>query len=94
MRREGTPSAADTAGAITAAMPGLVVKVLKKQRKRSPASGMALILEAMKMQSQLRASQSGVVKQINIREGESISTWKGAHAWKNSERICLHGQRH
>jgi biotin carboxyl carrier protein len=54
-------------------MPGSVVKVLNKQGDRVQAGGTALIVEAMKMQSQLRASQSGVVKQINIGEGESIS---------------------
>jgi biotin carboxyl carrier protein len=32
-----------------------------------------LILEAMKRQNELRASQSGVMKQINIRESKSVS---------------------
>jgi pyruvate carboxylase len=56
-----------------AVMPGSVVKVLNKQGDRVQAGGMALIVEAMKIQRQLRASQPGVVKQINIGEGESIS---------------------
>jgi biotin carboxyl carrier protein len=45
--------------------PGLVVKVLKKEGDRVQAGELVLILEAMKMQNELRASQSGVVKQIN-----------------------------
>ena len=54
-------------------MPGLVVKVLKKGADRVQAGEVVLILEAMKMQNELRASQSGVVKQINTREAESVS---------------------
>lgn len=72
-RIAGTLWAADKAGAITAVMPGLVVKVLKKEGDRVQAGEVALVLKTMKMQNELRASQSGVVKQINIREGESVS---------------------
>jgi pyruvate carboxylase subunit B len=68
MRKAGTLSAADKTGAITAVTPGLVVKVLKKEGDRVQAGEVVLILEAMKMQNELRASQSGVVKQINIRD--------------------------
>ena len=73
MRKAGTLSDADKAGAITAVMPGLVVKVLRRKETESKRERLVLILEAMKMQNELRASQSGVVKQINIREGESVS---------------------
>jgi len=31
-----------------------------------------IILEAMKMQNELHARQSGVVKQINVKQGESV----------------------
>jgi biotin carboxyl carrier protein len=72
-RIAGTLWAADKAGVITAVMPGLVVKVLKKEGDRVQAGEVALVLKTMKMQNELRASQSGVVKQINIREGESVS---------------------
>ena len=73
MRKAGTLSGGDKAGAITAVMPGLVIKVLMNEGDRVQAGKVVLIFEAMKMQNELRASQSGVVKQINIREGESVS---------------------
>jgi biotin carboxyl carrier protein len=71
MRKAGTLSAADKAGA--AIMPGLVVKLLNREGDRVQAGEVVFILEAMKMQNELRTSQSGVVKQINIREGRSVS---------------------
>jgi biotin carboxyl carrier protein len=39
MRKAGTLSAADKAGAITAVMPGLVVKVLKKEGESPSGRG-------------------------------------------------------
>jgi hypothetical protein len=44
-----------------------------QERRRSGRSGeVILILEAMKMQNELRANQSGIIKQINVGEGESV----------------------
>ncbi len=58
--------------AITAIMPGVVVRVLKKEGDRVEAGEVVLILEAMKMQNELRANKSGVIKQINAREREPV----------------------
>jgi biotin carboxyl carrier protein len=71
--RKGTavPHAGGT-GAITAIMPGLVVKVLKKHGDQVEAGEVVLILEAVKMQNELRAHQAGVIKQIRARECESV----------------------
>jgi biotin carboxyl carrier protein len=70
--RKLTTGAGDEAGAITAIMPGLVVKVLKKEGERVEAGEVVIVLEAMKMQNELHAKQSGVVKQVNVKEGESV----------------------
>jgi pyruvate carboxylase subunit B len=53
-------------------MPGLVAKVLKKEGDRIEVGDVVLILEAMKMQNELRANKSGVIKKLNVREGESV----------------------
>jgi len=71
-RKAAPLSTASEAGAVTAIMPGLVVKVLKKEGDRVEAGEVVLILEAMKMQNELRANKSGVIKQINARERESV----------------------
>lgn len=71
-RKTATFSAAGQADAVTAIMPGLVVKVLKKEGDRIEVGDVVLILEAMKMQNELRANKSGVIKKLNVREGESV----------------------
>jgi biotin carboxyl carrier protein len=62
----------DDAGVITAVMPGLVIKINKKVGDRVEAGEVVMILEAMKMQNELQAKQAGVVKQINVKQGESV----------------------
>jgi biotin carboxyl carrier protein len=71
-RKATTLSTAAEAGAIIAIMPGVIVKVLKKVGDRVEVGEVVLILEAMKMQNELRASKAGAIKQINVREGESV----------------------
>jgi len=58
--------------AITALMPGLIVKVLKKEGEQVQAGDTVFILEAMKMQNELRAERSGSIKKINVKEGQSV----------------------
>lgn len=71
-RKAATASAGEEAGAITAIMPGLIVKVLKNEGDKVEAGEVVLILEAMKMQNELHAKQSGKIKQILVRQGETV----------------------
>lgn len=71
-RRAGAAAGGDVVGAITAIMPGLVIKVLKKEGDRVEAGEVVIVLEAMKMQNEIHAKQAGVVKQIAVKEGESV----------------------
>jgi len=71
-RRAARSLSGDETGAITAIMPGLIVKVLKKEGDAVVAGDVVMILEAMKMRNELRAKQAGVVRKISAREGESV----------------------
>ncbi len=71
-RKAASKSAADAAGAITAIMPGLIIKILKKEGDIVAKDEVVLILEAMKMQNELQAPQSGTIRQINIKVGDSV----------------------
>ncbi len=71
-RKAATHAAGDEAGAITAIMPGLVIKIFKKAGERVEAGEVVLILEAMKMQNEVHAKQAGVVKQVTVKEGETV----------------------
>ena len=71
-RKAATLAAGEEAGAITAIMPGLIIKILKQVGERVEAGEVVLILEAMKMQNDVQAKQAGVIKQIVVKEGESV----------------------
>ena len=61
---------------VKAPMPGLLIKIKKKIGDHVELGEPILILEAMKMENDLRSPSSGVVKEINFQEGQSVE--KGA----------------
>ena len=70
--RRATHAAAEEAGAVTAVMPGLILKILKKEGDRVEVGDTVIILEAMKMQNDLQARTAGVITQINVKQGENV----------------------
>ncbi len=71
-RKAAAGAAVDEAGAISAIMPGLIVKILKKEGDHVEAGEVVLILEAMKMQNELHAKKSGALKQLMVKQGETV----------------------
>lgn len=71
-KKAANKASADEAGAVTAIMPGLIIKVLVKEGDRVQAGDTVCVLEAMKMQNELHAKQSGVVKSVLVKQGESV----------------------
>ena len=59
-----------------APMPGLVVKVQVEVGQEVAAGQPVLVLEAMKMENELKAAGPGVVEQIHIKPGQAVE--KGA----------------
>ncbi len=59
--------------AIKAPIPGLVVKVLVEEGAEVAAGQTLVILEAMKMENELRAPRAGVVSTIKARPGNSVN---------------------
>jgi biotin carboxyl carrier protein len=59
---------------ISAPMPGRVVKVLVRQGEEVAAGQGLLVIEAMKMQNELRAPRAGCVECIHAAEGEGVET--------------------
>ena len=68
--------AAVSAGAgeasVNAPMPGKIVKVLVSEGQAVNSGDVLLILEAMKMQNEIAATQAGTVKAINVAAGQSV----------------------
>jgi acetyl-CoA carboxylase biotin carboxylase subunit len=63
---------AQTPGACVAPMPGKVVKLLVTEGQQVEADEPLVVLEAMKMEHIVRASDAGVVKELAVAEGDQV----------------------
>jgi biotin carboxyl carrier protein len=57
---------------ITAPMPGKVVRILAAVGTTVESGQSVIVIEAMKMQNELKAPKNGVIKKINIAEGAAV----------------------
>jgi biotin carboxyl carrier protein len=57
---------------INAPMPGKIVRLLAGVGSAVKAGESVIVIEAMKMQNELKAPKSGVVKKINVAEGAAV----------------------
>ncbi len=60
------------AGALITHMPGKIVKLMKKEGDKVIKGETVLILEAMKMENEIKAGTDGVIKTINVKEGQAL----------------------
>ena len=59
-------------GSVLAPIPGLVLRILVKEGDEVNIGDTILVLEAMKMESEITSTASGKVKSINVKEGSSV----------------------
>ncbi len=57
---------------LKAPMPGLVVRVAVSEGDRVAVGAALVVLEAMKMENELRATAAGVVKGVKVKPGEPV----------------------
>ncbi len=60
-------------GRVKAPIPGLVTRLLVKQGETVEPGQPLLILEAMKMENEIRAPRGGIVQQLHVQAGESVA---------------------
>jgi biotin carboxyl carrier protein len=60
------------AGALITQMPGKVVKLMKKEGDPVTTGETVLILEAMKMENEIKAGATGTIKAVNVKEGQAL----------------------
>ena len=73
LERFGLDDATDSAAReIHAPMPGLVLSVLVEPGQEVAAGDGLVVLEAMKMENELRAASDGVVKTVHATPGEAV----------------------
>jgi biotin carboxyl carrier protein len=69
-----TGGAGPAGGAIKAPMPGSVVKLLVAEGDEVEVSQSLVIVEAMKMENEVRSPLAGVVRKVNVSPGDSVGT--------------------
>lgn len=62
------------AGALITQMPGKVVKMMKKVGDKVVKGETVLILEAMKMENEIKSGADGVIKSVNVKEGQALDS--------------------
>lgn len=73
VRAFSVPSAgAVGAGAVLAIMPGKIVRVLVEPGQKVQEGAPVCVLEAMKMENELHARQSGVVRLVHVQPGDDV----------------------
>lgn len=68
-----SPASGTAAADVTAPLAGNVFKVLVKAGQKVQAGEVVMILEAMKMETDIKAQQAGTVTQLHVREGDSVA---------------------
>ena len=60
-------------GAVTAPMPGTVIKVLVNVGDAVSAGNPVMIIEAMKMENEIKASSTGTVSKVLVSAGDNVA---------------------
>jgi biotin carboxyl carrier protein len=71
-RGKNAPDLLSGPNAVKAPMPGRIVRVLVAVGDRVTAGQGVVIVEAMKMENELRSNRDGVVKEVNVRQAAAI----------------------
>ena len=62
-----------SAGEVVSHLPGTIIKIMVEEGQAVEAGQLLLIHEAMKMQNRVIAPISGVVVELNVKEGDKIT---------------------
>jgi acetyl-CoA/propionyl-CoA carboxylase, biotin carboxylase, biotin carboxyl carrier protein len=71
-RRGETRRASASGGAVAAPMQGTIVRVLVKEGQEVEADEPVCILEAMKMESEVRSQKAGTVSEVRVEAGQTV----------------------
>lgn len=71
--RRARAGGADGPRAIKASMPGRVVRVLAQPGETVEAHQGVVVIEAMKMQNELKSPKSGVIAEMKVKPGDTVS---------------------
>ncbi len=68
------PVAAGSGEPVNAPMPGKILKINKKANDSVNKGDVVIILEAMKMENEIKANKDGVISSVAVSEGQTVDT--------------------
>lgn len=68
-----TDASADGIAEIKTAMPGKIVRILVKAGAEVASGDGVIVVEAMKMQNEMRSPKDGMIKEIRFAEGDTVN---------------------
>jgi len=71
-RWKGSGADLDSAGAISTKMPGKILKIKVSEGSPVEKGDSLLVMEAMKMENEIKTLVSGTVREIKVQEGEAV----------------------
>lgn len=74
IRNRGAGSVAQSEKQITAPMPGKIVKVLVEEGEEVKQGQTAVIISAMKMESEYKVAVDGIVKSVKVTDGDTVES--------------------
>ncbi|MFH2055163.1 MAG: biotin/lipoyl-containing protein [bacterium] len=72
VREVAGAGAADSGAVVRAPMPGLVVRILKEVGARVKRGESLIIVEAMKMENELKAPATGKIVELHVKPGQAV----------------------
>ncbi|MEZ8206861.1 sodium-extruding oxaloacetate decarboxylase subunit alpha [Vibrio splendidus] len=70
---QAAPAAASDAESVPAPLAGNIFKVIVQPGAEVAEGDVLLILEAMKMETEVRAARGGIVQELNVKEGDAVT---------------------
>ncbi len=71
-RRARTGRGVGGSGVVSSAIPGKVVSILVSEGEKVESGDVVIVLEAMKMQNEIKATVDGKIKRVNCKAGERV----------------------
>jgi biotin carboxyl carrier protein len=72
-RNQGAATSAEGRQSVIAPMPGKIVRVLVKKGETVKAGQGIAVVEAMKMQNEVRSPKAGVIERLQVEEGRAVN---------------------
>ena len=72
VKRVSTSLGSSNTGVVTSAIPGKIVEILVSEGDEIQAGSVLIVLEAMKMQNEIKAPVDGYVKKVSCEPGERV----------------------